>query len=49
MQSKTNQETNGIAALYCRLSRDDGGEGDSISIIHIVLGVAKTTVLGKSG
>ena len=32
MQSKTNQETNGIAALYCRLSRDDGAEGDSNSI-----------------
>ena len=34
MQSKTNQETNGIAALYCRLSRDDGAEGDSNSITN---------------
>ena len=32
MQSKTKRETNGITALYCRLSRDDGGDGDSNSI-----------------
>ena len=34
MQSKTKRETNGITALYCRLSRDDGGDGDSNSIAN---------------
>lgn len=33
MQSKTKKkEEAGITALYCRLSRDDGAEGDSNSI-----------------
>ena len=34
MQTKTkkNNNTIGITALYCRLSRDDGVEGDSNSI-----------------
>ena len=34
MQSKTKQETNGITALYCRLSRDDGSDGESNSIAN---------------
>ncbi|MBQ6755948.1 MAG: recombinase family protein [Oscillospiraceae bacterium] len=33
MQSKKNQQT-GITALYCRLSRDDGQEGDSNSVAN---------------
>ena len=32
MQSKKNKEQAGITALYCRLSRDDGTEGDSNSV-----------------
>ena len=32
MQSKKKKEQTGITALYCRLSRDDGAEGDSNSI-----------------
>jgi len=32
MQSKTKKEQAGITALYCRLSRDDGADGDSNSI-----------------
>ena len=34
MQSnrKLNDNQQGITALYCRLSRDDGGDGDSNSI-----------------
>lgn len=32
MQSKKKKEPVGIDALYCRLSRDDGVEGDSNSI-----------------
>ena len=31
MQSKKKQDKAGITALYCRLSRDDGVEGDSNS------------------
>lgn len=34
MQSKKKQEQIGITALYCRLSRDDGTEGDSNSIAN---------------
>ena len=34
MQSKKGQEQLGLAALYCRLSRDDGAEGDSNSITN---------------
>ena len=34
MQSKKKNEQTGITALYCRLSRDDGGDGDSNSIIN---------------
>lgn len=30
MQSKKKKEQLGLTALYCRLSRDDGAEGDSI-------------------
>ena len=32
MQSKNKKENIGIAALYCRLSRDDGTESESNSI-----------------
>ena len=32
MQSKKKKEQTGITALYCRLSRDDGAQGDSNSI-----------------
>mgnify|MGYP001052455781 CR=1 FL=1 len=32
MQSKKKNENIGITALYCRLSRDDGAEGDSNSV-----------------
>ena len=32
MQSKKKTENIGITALYCRLSRDDGAEGDSNSV-----------------
>ena len=28
MQSKKKKEQTGITALYCRLSRDDGAEGE---------------------
>ena len=36
MQTKTkqNNEPMGITALYCRLSRDDGGDGDSNSVAN---------------
>lgn len=36
MQTKTkqNNEPTGITALYCRLSRDDGAEGESNSIAN---------------
>lgn len=34
MQPKKKQENIGITALYCRLSRDDGSEGDSNSIAN---------------
>ena len=34
MQSKKKTEQTGITALYCRLSRDDGGDGDSNSIVN---------------
>lgn len=34
MQSKKKQKSTGITALYCRLSRDDGTEGDSNSIAN---------------
>jgi site-specific DNA recombinase len=34
MQSKMNKENVGITALYCRLSRDDGAEGDSNSVTN---------------
>ena len=35
MQSNKNQNINqGMTALYCRLSRDDGSEGDSNSIAN---------------
>lgn len=36
MQTQTNKKNKqmGITALYCRLSRDDGMEGDSNSIAN---------------
>lgn len=34
MQSKKKKEQTGITALYCRLSRDDGAEGDSNSVAN---------------
>lgn len=34
MQSKKKHEQVGITALYCRLSRDDGAEGDSKSVAN---------------
>lgn len=34
MQSKKKNEQTGITALYCRLSRDDGGDGDSNSVVN---------------
>ena len=34
MQSRKKIEQTGITALYCRLSRDDGGDGDSNSIVN---------------
>ena len=34
MQSKKKQDNIGITALYCRLSRDDGAEGDSNSVAN---------------
>lgn len=34
MKAKTANKTGGIAALYCRLSRDDGTEGESNSIAN---------------
>ena len=34
MQSKKSKEQAGITALYCRLSRDDGTEGDSNSVAN---------------
>ena len=34
MQSKKKIEQTGITALYCRLSRDNGGDGDSNSIVN---------------
>lgn len=34
MQSKKSKEQVGITALYCRLSRDDGTEGDSNSVAN---------------
>ena len=34
MQSKKKPQNTGITALYCRLSRDDGTEGDSNSIAN---------------
>lgn len=34
MQSKKNQIAVGVTALYCRLSRDDGAEGDSNSVAN---------------
>ena len=34
MQSKKKHEQVGITALYCRLSRDDGAEGDSNSVAN---------------
>ncbi len=37
MQPNKKQEPIGITALYCRLSRDDGGDGDSNSVTNQVV------------
>ena len=34
MQPKKKTEPMGITALYCRLSRDDGTDGDSNSVAN---------------
>ena len=34
MQPKTKKDKIGITALYCRLSRDDGMDGESNSIVN---------------
>ena len=34
MQSKKKKKDMGITALYCRLSRDDGTNNDSNSIVN---------------
>ena len=34
MQSKKKNKQTGITALYCRLSRDGGGDGDNNSIVN---------------
>ena len=34
MQPKKKKEQLGLTALYCRLSRDDGAEGDSNSVAN---------------
>ena len=34
MQPRTEKEQIGITALYCRLSRDDGMDGDSNSVTN---------------
>ena len=34
MQPKKKKEQTGITALYCRLSRDDGTDGDSNSVAN---------------
>nr|DAV35477.1 MAG TPA: hypothetical protein [Caudoviricetes sp.] len=34
MQPKTKKDKVGITALYCRLSRDDGMDGESNSIVN---------------
>ena len=34
MEESTMKQSDKITALYCRLSRDDGGDGDSNSIVN---------------
>ncbi len=34
MQPKTKKDKIGMTALYCRLSRDDGMDGESNSIVY---------------
>lgn len=51
MQSKTQKEQIGITALYCRLSRDDGMEGDSNSVANqkrLLTKYAKENALGNT-
>ncbi len=51
MQSKTKKEQAGITALYCRLSRDDGTEGDSNSVANqkkLLTKYAKENGLGNT-
>lgn len=51
MQSKKKNEQTGITALYCRLSRDDGAEGDSNSVANqkcLLQKYAKENSLGNT-
>lgn len=51
MQSKKKKEQLGLTALYCRLSRDDGVEGDSNSVAnqkHLLQKYAKENSLGNT-
>lgn len=51
MQPKTKKDKIGITALYCRLSRDDGAEGDSNSVAHqkrLLQKYAKENSLGNT-
>ena len=51
MQSKKKKEQSGLTALYCRLSRDDGAEGDSNSVANqkrLLQKYAKENSLGNT-
>lgn len=51
MQSKKKKEPLGLTALYCRLSRDDGAEGDSNSVANqkrLLQKYAKENSLGNT-
>ena len=51
MQSKKKKEQLGLTALYCRLSRDDGAEGDSNSVANqkrLLQKYAKENSLGNT-
>ena len=51
MQSKKKKEQLGLTALYCRLSRDDGAEGDSNSVANqkrLLQKYAKDNSLGNT-
>lgn len=51
MQPKKKKEQLGLTALYCRLSRDDGAEGDSNSVANqkrLLQKYAKENSLGNT-